>query len=70
MRGNNTAAVSWIPRWRWARYKRACLLMRMLGRLEIKEGWNNTAKHIPGVRNTLAGGISRWPCEILADKVS
>ena len=43
--------------------------MRMLGRLEIKGGWNHTAKHIPGVQITLADGISRWPRVILADKV-
>ena len=43
--------------------------MRMLGRLESTGGWNYTAKHIPGVRNTLADGISRWPRVILADKV-
>ena len=43
--------------------------MRMLGRLEIKGGWDHTAKHIPGVLNTLADGISRWPRVILADKV-
>ena len=43
--------------------------MRMLGRLKIKGGWNHTAKHIPGLRNTLADGISRWPRALLADKV-
>ena len=45
------------------------LLMRVLGRLDIKRGWNHTAKNTPGVRNTLAGCISRWPRVILADKV-
>ena len=69
MHGDNTAAVSWISRCRGARDKRACLLMRTLGRLEIKGGWNHTAKSIPGVRNTLADGISRWLSVILADKV-
>ena len=69
MRGDNTPAVSWVSRCGGARDKRAGLLMRMLGRLEIKGGWNHTAKHIPGVRNTLADGISRWPRVILADKV-
>ena len=59
MRGDNTAAVSWISRCGGARDKRACLLMRMLGRLEIKGGWNHTAKHFPGVRDALANGISR-----------
>ena len=41
----------------------------MLGRLEIKGGWNHTEKHISGARNTLAGGISRWSRVILANKV-
>ena len=27
------------------------------------------SKHIPGVQNTLADGISRWPRSLLADKV-
>ena len=44
-------------------------LMRMSGCLKIKGGWNHVAKHIPGVRFTLAVGISRWPCVILEDKV-
>ena len=36
MSGDNTAAVSWISRCGGAREKRECLLMRMLGRLEIE----------------------------------
>ena len=43
--------------------------MRMLGRLEIQGGWRYDAKHIPGVQNTLADGISRWPRSELADRV-
>ena len=43
--------------------------MRMLRRLEIKRGWNPTEKHSPGVQNTLADDISRWPRLVLADKV-
>ena len=67
MRGDNTAAVSWTPRCGGgARDQRACLLMRMLRRLEIEGGWNHTAKHIPGVRITLliADGMSCWLCVI------
>ena len=52
-----------------ARDKRACILMRMLGRLELAGGWNHTAKHIADVQNILADGISRWPRSTLADKV-
>ena len=69
MRGDNMAAVSWVSRSGGATDKRACLLMRMLGRLELAGGWNHTIKHIPGVQNSLADGVSRWPREMLADKV-
>ena len=48
---------------------RACLLMRMLGRLEFKGGWNHAANHIAGVCNTLAAGISRCPRVIQPEKV-
>ena len=61
MRGDNMAAVSWITRCGGARDKRACLLMRMLGRLELTGEWNPATNHIPRVGNTLVGGISRWP---------
>ena len=57
MRGENMAAVSWVSRSGGATDKGACLLMRMLGRLEIAGGWNHNAKHIPGVQNPLADGI-------------
>ena len=69
MRGDSRAAVSWATRCGGARDKRACLLMRMLGRLELAGRWNHTAKHIPGIQNTLADGIPRWPKSILEDKV-
>lgn len=69
MRGDNVAAVTWSNRCGGARDKRACLLMRMLGRLEISGGWGYNAKHIPGVQNVLADGISRWPRAELATKV-
>ena len=57
MRGDNMTAVTWVNKCGGARDKRACLLMRMLGRLEIKGGWSHVAKHVPGVENTLADGI-------------
>ena len=69
MRGDNMAAVSWVSRSGGATDKRTCLLTRMLAHLELAGGWNHSAKHIPGVQNTLADGISRWPREMLADKV-
>ena len=61
MPGDDLAAVTWADRCGGARDKGAGLMMRMLGRLEIQGGWRYDAKHIPGVQNTLAGGISRWP---------
>ena len=68
-RGVNRVAVSLVTRCGGARDKRACLLMRMLGRLELAGGWNHAAKHIARLQNILADGISRWPRSILADKV-
>ena len=63
------AAVSWVSRSGGSTDKNACLLMRMTGRLELAGGWNHTAKHVPGVQNSLADGISRWPRGMLADIV-
>ena len=40
--------------------------MRLLGRLEITSGSSHDAKHIPGVQNVVADGISRWPKEKIA----
>ena len=62
MRGDNVAAVTWVNRCGGARDKRGCLLMGMLGRLEIKGGWSHDAKNILGVQNTLAGYIALAPC--------
>ena len=69
MRGDNVATVAWVHYCGGAKDRGACLFMRTLGRLEIKGGWSHAAKHIPGVQNTLANGISRWPRAELAEKV-
>ena len=66
MRGDNFAAVTWVNQCGGARHKRAGLMMRVLGRLEIQGGWRYD---IPGVQNTLADGISRWARSELADRV-
>ena len=60
MRGDNVSAVSWVNRCGGARDRRAGLLMRLLGRMEIENEWCHVAKHIPGSQNELADGISRW----------
>ena len=54
-------AVSWVNKNGGAKDRRAGPLMRLLGRMEITSGWRHIAKHIPGLDNTLADGISRWP---------
>ena len=59
MRGDSVAVVSWVSRCGGARDTRAVLLMRKLGRLEIEGRWSHIAKHISGVNNTLADGMSR-----------
>ena len=60
MRGDNVSAVSWTNRCGGSRDRRASLIMRLMGRMEISCGWCHVAKHIPGRKNTLADGISRW----------
>ena len=68
MIGDNVAAVTWANLCGGARTKRAGLMMRRLGRLEIQGGWRYDAKHIPGLQNTLADGISPWPRSELVDR--
>ena len=55
MHGDNVAAVTWVNRGGGARDKIACLLMTMLGRLEITGGWSHDAKHIPRGAEHLGG---------------
>ena len=69
MRGDIMAAVSWLSRSGGATEKRTCPQMSWLGRLKLAGGLDHNAKGIPGVQITLAGRISRWPREMLADKV-
>ena len=52
MRGDSMAAVSRVFRSGGATDERVCLLMRMLGRLELAGGRNHTIKHVLGVQNT------------------
>ena len=49
--------------------KGRALMMRVLGRLEIKGGWSHTAKHIPCTQNVLADGISRWTRRDIGHKI-
>ena len=61
MRGDNSSAVAWVHKCGGTYDPRAAALMRILGCLEMVGGWCFEAKHIAGVANTVAGGISRWP---------
>ena len=60
MRGDNSSACCWVNKCRGGKEPRAGAVMRVLGCLEMGSGWCFRAKHIKGVRNTLADGISRW----------
>ena len=66
MRGDNMSAVHWVSKCRGAREPRSGALMRMLGCLEMRNEWRFRAKHIKGVANTLADGISRWKHDEIA----
>ena len=41
LRGDNVSAMSWLNRCGGARDKRAALVMRIMGRLEITSGWSH-----------------------------
>jgi len=69
MRGDNQSACHWVARARGAREPRSGALMRMLGCLEMRNGWQFRAKHIKGLANTLADGISRWNRDDIANNL-
>ena len=69
MRGDNFAAVTGANQCGGARDKRGGLMMKMFGLLAIQGSWRYDAKHVQGVQNTLADGISCWPQAELADRV-
>ena len=51
LHGDNVSAVSWLNRCGGSPDKRAALVMKIMGRLEITSGWSHKAKHIIGVLN-------------------
>ena len=69
LRRDNISVVSWLNRCGGARDKRAALVMRIMGRLEITSGWSHKAKHIPGVLNILANGTSKWQPDQITEKL-
>ena len=69
MRGDSVVAVTWVNKRGGTEYRREFFTYDTPSRLEIKGGWSYAAKHIPGVQNTSADGISRWPRAELAEKI-
>lgn len=60
MRGDNVSAIYWCNRCRGAREPRSGALMRVLGCREMRSDRCFRARHVKGVTNSLADGISRW----------
>ena len=60
LRGNNEAAVQWVRRRRGGKEPRSGAFMRLLGVLELSSGWHFDAKHVRGIFNVAADGVSRW----------
>ncbi|CAB1109801.1 unnamed protein product [Ectocarpus sp. CCAP 1310/34] len=69
MRGDNMSAVHWVNKCRGAKEPRSGALMRMMGCLEMRNEWRFRAKHIKGLANTLANGISRWKHDEITAKL-
>ena len=70
MLGDNVSAVTWVNKCGGTRDPRAAFLMRYLGRIEMRAGWCFEAAHIPGVKNVVADGISRWPRQTINSRLS
>ena len=68
-RGDNMSAIHWVSRCRGGREPRAGALMRILGCLEMRSGWCFRAKHVRGVANVLADGVSRWDRPTIAPRL-
>ena len=54
------SAVHWVGKCRGGTEPRSGALMRMRGCLEMRSGWCFRVKHVKGISNTLADGISQW----------
>ena len=61
MRGNSSSAVQWVKNCQEGKGEaRWGALMLVLGVLEQIGGWCFQAKHVRGVENVLADGMTRW----------
>ena len=60
LRADNEAAVQWVRRCRGGKEPRSGALMPLIGVLELSSGWHFDAKHVRGIFNVAADGISRW----------
>ena len=68
--GDNLSAVTWVNKYEGTRHWWPAVLMRYLGRIEIRAGWCFEAAHIPVVENVLADGTSTWPRESMDSRCS
>ena len=60
LRGDKEAAVQWVRWWRGGNQPRSDALMRLRGLLELFSGWHFDSKHVRGIFQVAADGISRW----------
>ena len=60
LRGDNEAAVGCVRRCRGKKEPRLGALMRLLSVLELSSCWHLYAKHVQGISNVAANGISSW----------
>ena len=67
---NNSSSVHWVNRCRGGWEPRSGAVMRMMGCLDMRSGWCFWAKHVKGVANTVADGISRWDSDSISAKLT
>ena len=72
MRADNEAAVAWVKRCqgRGKKQVRVGALMRMMVALEARGEWCFQARHVQGIDNRLADGLTRWKEEQIPEKLN
>lgn len=70
LRGDDEDDAHWARRCRGGKEPRSRALMRLLGAIELVDGWYFGFLRIVGVLNDVADGISRWNSVELLKKSS
>ena len=60
LRGDNEAVVHCARRCRGGKEPRSGAPMRLMGAIELADGWHVDSLRVPGILHDVADGISTW----------